>query len=130
MAKLHVEASTRWAGGGSDFRDKPIMVVLSVTDDAGAPFTGVVAGNIFTRYLQSPDGGSIATFEVAFVEHHTGHPTAEGFYSFVVRPSEEIHPSGWVQDQVFLFISIRRAGNFGQAICLATYHQSLGPPFT
>jgi hypothetical protein len=129
MARLHVEASTRWAGGGSNFTSIPIMVVLAVTDDAGKPVTGVQAVNVFTRYVRSPDDGSLATFEEAFREYQTGHPSAQGFYSFVVRPSEG-DPPIWVQDQVFLLITIRHAGNNGQAVCLATYHQALGPPFT
>ena len=129
MARLHVEASTRWAGGGSNFTSIPIMVVLAVTDDAGKLVTGVLAANVFTRYVRSPDGLSLATFEEAFHEYEAGHPRAQGFYSFVVRPSEG-DPPIWVQDQVFLLTTISHAGNNGQAVSLATYHQSLGPPFS
>ena len=40
---------------------------------------------------------------------------------FVVRRSPE-DPPEWLQDQVFLFVTVRGQGSHGQDLCLATYH--------
>ena len=127
MGRLHVAATTRWASGTPDFTGIPIMVVLSVTDDTGSPVTGLQPASLFVRYLESPDHGSSAIQEAAFHEHHSGFPMAAGFYSFVVSPSDELSPPAWLQDQIFLLITLRGGGNQGQAVCLATYHQVTGP---
>jgi hypothetical protein len=121
MARLHIEVATRWAGATAGlFADMPILVAASVNDDAGLPVTGLPATAFHVRYEDDPDQGSFAAAISAFREMGAAL-TGAGEYSFVVRPNEEL-PQKWRQDELFLFITARAAGNHGQTVCAARYH--------
>jgi hypothetical protein len=98
------------------------MVAVSVTDEAGTPVTGLDESAFATRILQAPAHGSATAVRDAFEEHSAGGPEAgQGFYSFVVKPSDEVGGI-FVQDQVWVFVSVNTAGNRGQTLCLASFH--------
>ena len=123
MGRLNIEATTRWSGVRGNFGQMPIVVMMSVTDETGAPVTGLQSGAVTVRYLTVPtEGGSLAGNEHHFFEQKGGVPMTAGFYSFTLAPWED-EGEHWIQDQVFLFITVRSGGNRGQALCLATYHE-------
>jgi hypothetical protein len=81
------------------------------------------ASAFHVRYQVDPDNSFLAVLS-DFHEH--GSPlSGTGAYSLIVKPNDEITPQIWVQDQVFLFVTVRAAGNHGQALCLATFHKPL-----
>jgi hypothetical protein len=127
MSRINVDATTRWASGTDQFQRIQIMVMLSVTDDAGAPVTGLDSANVFVRYVQgAPEDGSLAATADYFHEYQAGFPKAAGFYSFVISPYGEVGDAGFAQDQIFLLITIQQGAHQGQAICLATYNKARG----
>ena len=60
----------------------------------------------------------------AFHEHSSGGPTgAQGFYSFVVKPSDEGAETHFVTDDVFVLVTVRGGGNHGQTLCFVRYRR-------
>jgi hypothetical protein len=123
MARLDVEVRARWAGGTPDFTHAPILVAVSVSAADGSPVTGLTFSEFVVRCLQAPGSGTTTVSMDGFEEHSTGGPAGSGgYYSFVVRPSAEGVELPFVQDEVFLFVTVRGGGDDGQTLCLARYH--------
>jgi hypothetical protein len=132
MARLNVQAAARWAGGQPDeivagmltFQRVAMLLALSVTDMDGAGVQNLLAEEVRVGYQMFPEAvedtiASISDF------HHNG-PTfgGTGWFSCIVNPPDA---NGWVQDEVFLCVTVRRPGasgqDRGQALLLARYHQ-------
>jgi hypothetical protein len=132
MARLDVQAAVRWASlladevvdGKPTFRHVEMLLALSVTDMDGVPVDQLTAEQVRVGYQmqsEAPDDtfASISDF------HHNG-PTffGTGWYSCIVNPQEA---TGWLQDQVFLCVTVQRPGasghDRGRALLLASYHQ-------
>jgi hypothetical protein len=88
---------------------------------SGLPRTAFVV-----HYQQDPDN-SLAAATSDFREHSSAGPVGQqGVYSLIVKPNEEVSPEIFLQDEVFLSVTVRRAGNHGQTVCLARYHRTTG----
>jgi hypothetical protein len=122
VARLNVDVAARWASGGG-FAITPILVAVSVSDEAGVGIRGLSASAFRVRYQIDPDNSFLGAAS-DFHEHGSALSGA-GEYSLIVKPTDEINPQIWVQDQVFLYVTVRAAGNHGQALYLATFHQPL-----
>jgi hypothetical protein len=120
MAKLTVEAHARWASG-APFSGVPILLAMTVTDDDGIGVHGVTAGDISVRYQEEPENSILASMSDLH-EHAAGGPFGQqGNYSLIIKPNEE-GPPIFLQDEVFLYVSVRHAGNHGKTVCLARFH--------
>jgi hypothetical protein len=121
MARLHTEAAVRWASG-ANFPSIPMLLSVSVSDDVGSGVGGMPASAFHVRYQINPENSFIAALS-DFREH--GQPlSGVGNYSLIVKPNDEISPQIWVQDEVFLYVMVRHAGNHGQTLCMARYHST------
>jgi hypothetical protein len=122
MARLIVEANARWSGGVADFNLFPIYVVVSVSHADGSPVPSLAQSAFVVRFLQDPDRDSLSGAITAFRETSSGGPTgAQGYYSFVVKPSAEGAGSTFVTDDVFVLVTVRGGGNHGQTLCFVRY---------
>jgi hypothetical protein len=127
MARYVVEASARWAGDAPDAWSRtPIFVAVSVSREDGSPVTGLAQSDFVVRCLERPYG-TIALSIFGFQEHLSGGPLVSGGYywfgvtSFGASQSTEERPE-FLQDEVFVLVTVRGAGNNGQTLCLAQYH--------
>jgi hypothetical protein len=120
MARLHTEAVARWASG-ADFQSIPMLLAVSVSDDAGSGVGGLPASAFHVRYQVDPDNSFVAA--LSDFHEHGAALSGVGNYSLIVKPNEEISPQIWVQDEVFLYVMVRHAGNNGQTLCMARYHR-------
>jgi hypothetical protein len=98
-----------------------MLLALSVTDQDGATVDQLPADAIRVGYQQQPEPSEDTLASISNF-HHNG-PTfgGTGWYSCIVNSQS---PNGWVQDEVFLCVTVRHGGNRGQAILLARYHQT------
>lgn len=120
MARLHTEAVARWASGGG-FPSIPVLLAVSVSDEAGSGVGGLLASAFHVRYQMDPENSFPAA--LSDFREHGAALGGVGNYSFIVRPNEELRPQIWIQDEVFLYVMVRDAGNQGQALCMARYHR-------
>lgn len=125
MARLHVQAAVRWAGGTTDFRFVPMLVAASVSNDVGAPVPGLPASAFHVRYQLEP--ASASTAAISDFHEHSAPQSGAGEYSFIVNPGGETAEQPWLQDEVFLYVTVRNASNHGQTLCLARYHHFQAP---
>ena len=119
MARLHVDIAARWASGGT-FATTGVLVAVSVSDGAGLPLQGLPEAAFHARGQDAPD----RNFACMISDFHEfgDVATGAGEYSFVVQPGDEFRPPRWLQDEVFIWVSVSDSGNNGQAVCLAHYH--------
>jgi len=127
MAKLHVEAVPRWATGTPDYQSIPVLLLVSVSDDAGVPVTGLHSSSFDVHWLANAET-PIATYLSDFREYsHLSHllfpQFAGGYYSFVVVPVDV----RWNFPQEFLMLSVRNGSDHGQTLCLAQYYRITYP---
>ena|SRR5436190_9069606 len=120
MARLHTEAVARWASGG-EFKSIPMLLAVSVSDEAGSGVAGLPGGAFHVRYQVDPDNSFLAA--LSDFREHGAAISGVGVYSLIVKPNEEISPQIWLQDEVFLYVMVRNAGNHGQTLCMARYHR-------
>jgi hypothetical protein len=121
MARLHTEAVARWASGAA-FPTVPMLLAVSISDEAGSGVRGVPASAFHVRYQVDPDNAFTAA--LSDFHEHGGALGVVGNYSLIVKPNEEISPQIWVQDEVFLYVMVRHAGNHGQTLCMARFHST------
>jgi hypothetical protein len=122
MAALNVEANARWSGGVPDFNLFPIFIVVSVSHEDGSPVPGLGQSAFVVRFLQEPDRASLPGAIAAFHAHSSSGPMgAQGYYSFVVRPSDEGAETVFVTDDVFVLVAVHGGGNHGQTLCFVRY---------
>jgi hypothetical protein len=125
MARLNVQAAARWASGAPDFQHVAMLLALSVTDMDGASVQNLSVEEVRVGYQMRPEPveDTIATIS----EFHHNGPTfgGTGWYSCIVNP---LDATGWLQDEVFLCVTVRRPGasgqDRGQSLLLARYHQT------
>src|SRR5262245_16726380 len=108
MARLHTEAVARWASG-ADFPTVPMLLAVTVSDELGSGVRGIPASAFHVRYQVDPEQSFTAMLS-DFHEHGTALGVG-GNYSLIVKPTDEIIPQIWVQDEVFLYVMVRHAGN-------------------
>jgi hypothetical protein len=122
MARLNVEANARWSGGVPDFNLFPIYVVVSVSHQDGSPVPSLAQPAFVVRFLQDPDRDSLSGAIAAFHENSSAGPMgAQGYYSFVVKPTDEGAETKFVTDDVFVLVTVRGGGNHGQTLCFVRY---------
>ena len=124
MGALNVVASARWTGGVPDFNLFPIYMAVSVSHEDGTPAAGLNQAAFAVRIVQDPDRDVVAAQLSHFREHTSAGPAgSQGFYSFLLRPSEEGAETHLADDEVFLLVRIRGGGNNGQTLCYVRYRQ-------
>ena len=126
MARLNVKAAVRWASGTTSFGTIQMLLTLSVTDQDGMTVDRLTADAVRVGYQVQPEATEDFVASISLF-HHNG-PTfgGTGWYSCIVDPPT---PLGWVQDEVFLCVTVRHPGpsgqeDRGQDILLARYHQT------
>jgi len=130
MTRLNVEAQTRWTSAAPDegasaatFGHVAMVMALSITNQDGVGVIEVRADEIRVGFQMRPpsDPPGDESFAAISDFRHLGPSFGgTGWYSCLVQPPE---PSGWLQDEVFLCVTVRHAADRGQTLLLARYHQ-------
>ena len=124
MAALKVQASARWSGGVPDFNLFPIYVVVSVSHEDGRPAPGLDQSAFALGFLQDPDRQVLQGQITHFHETTSGGPHGvQGYYHFVVRPTDEGVETHFVTDDVFVLVTVRGGGNHGQTLAFVRYRR-------
>jgi hypothetical protein len=122
MAEFKVEATARWSGGVPDFNLFPIYVVVSVSHGDGKPVPSLDQSAFAIGFLQDPDRQVLQGAITHFHETASGGPHGvQGYYHFVVRPSEEGAPAVFVDDEVTVLVTVRGSQNQGQTLSFVRY---------
>ena len=128
MARLNVQAAARWAGAGPDqilagqptFQLIPMLVALSVTDENGVGVQDLVESEVRVGYQDQVEAVEGTLTSISHFHHNGPTVGGAGWYSCIVTSAG---PSGWLQDEVFLCVTVRHGPDRGQTILLARYHQ-------
>ena len=127
MTRLNVQAAARWASGAPDqilagqstYQRIPMLLTLLATNEDGSQVDRLEASDVRVGFQIQPEVSEDSIAEISHF-HHNG-PTfgGTGWYSCIVQPPAA---NGWVQNEVFLCVTVRKGQGRGQALLLARYH--------
>jgi hypothetical protein len=123
MAKLDVEVSAYWTGAVANFNLFPVRMAVSVAAD-GEPVTGLRANDFVVREFDDFASGVSRVMGIRTFKEHTqsaGPVALRGFYTFLMKPTDEGTEVDFRSDSTFLFARVKHAGNQGQAVCHVSY---------
>ena len=125
MARLNVQAAVRWAGDTPDetgpdaFRNTPMLLAIAVTDGDGVG-VDLNANEIHVGYQHTVEASEDS---IAVVSDFHGNGPSFGdtrWHSCTVSPQPT---DSFGQDEVFLYVTVRRGQDRGQALVLARFRQ-------
>ena len=127
MARLNVQAAVRWAGDTPDetgpdaFRNTPMLLAIAVTDGDGAR-VDLNAGEIRVGYQHTAEASEDSIAVVS--GFHSNGPTFGDahWHSCIVSPQPT---DSFGRDEVFLYVTVRRNQDRGQALVLARYRHKV-----
>jgi len=125
MARLNVQAAVRWAGDTPDetgpdaFRNTPMLLAVAVTDGDGAR-VNLNANEIHVGYQHTAEASEDSIAVVS--DFHSNGPSFGDthWHSCTVSPQPT---DSFGHDEVFLYVTVRRGQDRGQALVLARYRQ-------
>ena len=123
MAKLDVEVSAFWTGAVANFNLFPVKMAVSVTAD-GEPVTGLSARDFVVREFENFDSGVSQVRGIKFFKEHTqsaGPVALRGFYTFLMKPTDEGSEVPFRSDGMFLFARVKHGADQGQSVCHVLY---------